>query len=120
VAGLLAQAINLPAIVGAFLSGLALNAAVKRKAAKKDLEFVGNSLFIPIFFIATGFLINPKALAHTIETNFGLVLAIIGALLVGKYFAAMIIGRSFGYTRDARFTHVAAGCCDACGHIGRL
>jgi Kef-type K+ transport system membrane component KefB len=104
VASLLAESINLPGIVGAFLSGLALNAAVQQKAAKKDLEFIGNSLFIPIFFIATGFLINPGALVHTVRNNFGLVLAIIGALLVGKYTAATIVSRAFGYSRDARLT----------------
>lgn len=104
VAALLAESVNLPGIVGAFLSGLALNAAVQQKAAKKDLEFIGNSLFIPVFFIATGFLINPSALVHTVGSNFGLVVAIIGALLVGKYVAATIASRAFGYSRDARMT----------------
>ena len=66
VASSLAQVIQLPDIVGAFLSGLALNAAVKEKEPKKDLEFIGNSLFIPIFFVTTGFLIDPRALAHSL------------------------------------------------------
>ena len=43
VAGLLAQSINLPGIVGAFLAGLAVNEAVRDKPAKEKLEFVGNS-----------------------------------------------------------------------------
>jgi Na+:H+ antiporter len=104
VASLLAESIHLPGIVGAFLSGLAVNAAVQGKAAKKDLKFIGNSLFIPIFFIATGFLVNPRALAHSIRTDFVLVLAIIGALVIGKYAAATIAARAFGYSRDARMT----------------
>ena len=33
-----------------------------------------------------------------------LVLAIIGALLIGKYAAATIAGRAFGYSQDARMT----------------
>ena len=49
VASLLAESINLPDIVGAFLAGLAVNAAVKNKPAKEKLEFFGNSFFIPIF-----------------------------------------------------------------------
>ena len=49
VAGLLAQLINLPGIVGAFLAGLAVNAAVRDKSAKGKLEFFANSLFIPSF-----------------------------------------------------------------------
>ena len=47
VAGLLAQIVNLPGIVGAFLAGLAVNSAVHDKPAKKKLEFFGNSFFIP-------------------------------------------------------------------------
>ena len=48
VAGLLAQIINLPGIVGAFLAGLAVNAAVHDKPAKEKLKFFGNSFFIPL------------------------------------------------------------------------
>ena len=103
-ASALAQVIQLPDIVGAFLAGLALNAAVKEKAAKKDLEFIGNSLFIPIFFITTGFLVDPSALARGIVTDLPLVLSIIGALVVAKFAAAEITGRMYGYTRDERLT----------------
>jgi hypothetical protein len=45
-------------MVGAFLAGLAVNAAVHDKPAKGKLEFFANSLFIPICFIVTGFLID--------------------------------------------------------------
>jgi len=99
-----AQLIQLPDIVGAFLAGLSLNAAVKEKAAKKDLEFIGNTLFIPIFFITTGFLIDPRALAHSLVSDLPLVLAIIGALVIGKLAAAEITGRLYGYTTDERLT----------------
>jgi Kef-type K+ transport system membrane component KefB len=104
VASSLAEVIQLPDIVGAFLSGLALNAAVREKEAKKKLEFIGNSLFIPIFFITTGFLINPSALAHSLVSDSPLVLSIIGALVVGKFVAAEITGRMYGYTSDERLT----------------
>jgi Kef-type K+ transport system membrane component KefB len=49
VAGLLAEIINLPGIVGAFLAGLAVNAAVKDKPAKAKLEFFGNSFLSQSF-----------------------------------------------------------------------
>jgi Kef-type K+ transport system membrane component KefB len=104
VAATLAQAIQLPGIVGAFLSGLALNSAVREKAAKKELEFIGNSLFIPIFFITTGFLIDPRALVHSLTSDAGLVGSIIGALVIGKYVAAEATGRAFGYSSNARLT----------------
>jgi len=104
IAALLAQAINLPGIVGAFLAGLAVNAAVRDKPAKDKLEFFGNTLFIPIFFIVTGFLINPVAFLHTITRNFALAVGVVGALLVGKWIAAQIAGRRFAYTAPARKT----------------
>ena len=61
VAGLLAQIVNLPGIVGAFLAGLALNAAVHDKPAKGTLNLLANSLFVPIFFLVTGLLIDPMS-----------------------------------------------------------
>jgi Kef-type K+ transport system membrane component KefB len=104
VAGLLAQSINLPGIVGAFLAGLAVNAAVKNKPAKDKLEFFGNSFFIPIFFAVTGFLINPVAFFQSITTNFPLASGVIAALLVGKWIAAQIVGHVFAYNAATRVT----------------
>jgi Kef-type K+ transport system membrane component KefB len=103
-AGVLAQAINLPGIVGAFLAGLAVNAAVHEKPAKMKLEFFGNSFFIPIFFATTGFLIDPVVFAKSIVDNFPLVIGIVGALIVGKFIAAEIAGRAFAYSSAARLT----------------
>src|SRR5262249_39945368 len=90
IAGVLAQAVNLPGIVGAFLAGLALNEAVRENPAKDKLEFFGNSFFIPIFFIMTGFLIDPLALVQSVVQNFALVMAVVFALVAGKFIAAQI------------------------------
>jgi Na+:H+ antiporter len=104
VAAVLADSINLPGIVGAFLAGLALNAAVHDKPAKEKLEFFGNSLFIPSFFIVTGFLIDPRVFIRSILNNFALASAVILALLIGKWIAAEIVGRRFAYSRAERMT----------------
>jgi Na+:H+ antiporter len=104
VAGVLAHIVNLPDIVGAFLAGLAVNAAVHDKPAKEKLEFFGKAFFIPIFFIVTGFLIDPIVFAHSVLDNFPLVAAIIVALVVGKGLAAELAGRAFKYTPAARLT----------------
>jgi len=104
VAGYLAEIINLPPIVGAFLAGLAANAATQHKPAKEKLEFIGDSLFIPCFFMSTGFLISPMEFFNSITHNSTLVIAIIGALLVGKGVASEISGLAFGYTPAARKT----------------
>jgi Kef-type K+ transport system membrane component KefB len=104
VAGLLAQSINLPGIVGAFLAGLAVNSAVHDKPAKGKLEFFANSLFIPMFFIVTGFLIDPLVFLRSVVDNFALASAVILALLVGKLIAAEIAGRAFQYSATERLT----------------
>src|SRR6476646_4500004 len=104
VAGSLADVISLPPIVGAFLAGLAVNEATRNHPAKEKLAFFANALFIPLFFIDTGFLIDPRNFIGSIENHFGLVLAIISALLVGKWIAAAIVSRLFAYTSAARKT----------------
>jgi len=104
IAGSLADVINLPPIVGAFLAGLAVNEATREHPAKEKLEFFASSLFIPLFFIDTGFLIDPRNFIGSIRNNFGLVAAIIGALFVGKWIAANVAARLFGYTPAARRT----------------
>ena len=65
---------------------------------------VGTALFIPSFFVATGFLISPTNFWQSITGNFGLVVAIVGALLVGKAIAAATAGRLFDYSWAAQKT----------------
>ncbi len=102
ISGVAAQAIQLPGIVGAFLAGLAVNASARDKSAAVKLEFIAKTLFIPAFFVVTGFLIDPITFVSGIRDNFLLVAGLIGALLVGKWIAAEAVGRAFGYSPAAR------------------
>jgi Kef-type K+ transport system membrane component KefB len=104
VAGVLADLINLPGIVGAFLAGLAVNAAVQEHAAKAKLDFFGKALFIPCFFVATGFLIDPIEFARSVAGSLALITGIVVTLALGKWIAAEVVGRAFGYTPAARLT----------------
>ncbi len=104
IAGVLAEAIQLPGIVGAFLAGLAVNASAQGHPASAKLEFLGKSLFIPIFFMVTGFLIDPVAFVYGLLDHGVLALSIIVALLVGKWIAAEAVGRWLCYSRDERLT----------------
>src|SRR6201997_2093756 len=104
VAGAIADLINLPGIVGAFLAGLAVNGAVRDNPARTKLDFFGKTLFIPSFFIVTGLLIDPVAFAADVVDHFPLALGIIVALLAGKWIAAAAGARAFGYTPAARST----------------
>jgi Na+:H+ antiporter len=102
--GVLARLVNLPDIVGAFLAGLAINEAVRDKAAKEKLEFIAKSFFIPIFFAVTGFLIDPLVFARSVVDNFATVSAILVALIAGKWLAAEATGWAFAYSPAARRT----------------
>jgi len=104
VAAALAAVVQLPGIVGAFLAGLALNEAAQNKPAEEKLGFFANALFIPTFFLVTGFLIDPAVFVRSLIDNFGLAVSIVLALLVGKFLAAQIAGRAFEYSQPARMT----------------
>ena len=62
------------------------------------LEFVGTSLFIPMFLISIGLNIDPAVLID--PPTIGLGLLFTGFVLVGKTSAAIIAGRIFGLSRD--------------------
>jgi Kef-type K+ transport system membrane component KefB len=98
-AGFGAETINLEPIIGAFLAGLAINRVLSHGEAKKELEFLGNTLFIPMFFLTIGFLIDVKVFVQTLGERTGLVAGIVGGLIVSKYLAAQLTQRLFGYTR---------------------
>lgn len=96
-AAIAAEAIELEGIIGAFLSGIAVNQAVKGTRVKEKLEFLGNSFFIPAFFIVTGFLVDIRLLATSLTTDLPLVAAIVVALVASKFAASELAGRMFGF-----------------------
>ena len=77
-------------------------------------EFLGRSLFIPIFFVVTGFLINPITLVYGIFRQLLLVACIIGALLVGKCIAASRIIRSVQPVNDCSTIECSMSCFCLC------
>ncbi len=93
ICAVLAELIHMEGILGAFLAGLAVNAAVRSSPAKDKLQFLGNVLFIPAFFMVTGFLIDPRVLVDTLASNITQVVAIIASLVCAKWLAAEIAGR---------------------------
>jgi Kef-type K+ transport system membrane component KefB len=99
-AGFGADAINLEPIIGAFLAGLAINRALRHGEAKEQLEFVGNTLFIPMFFVSIGFLIDVRVFAETLVARVGLVVGIVGGLILAKFLAARLTQRVFCYSRS--------------------
>jgi Kef-type K+ transport system membrane component KefB len=98
-AGFGAEVINLEPIIGAFLAGLAINRALKHDEAQRQLEFLGNTLFIPMFFVSIGFLIDVRVFLQTLVAKTGLVVGIVGGLIAAKFLAAQLTRRLFGYSR---------------------
>lgn len=99
-ASFLAQAAGLEAIIGAFLTGLALNRLIPNTSALMNrIDFVGNAIFIPIFLIGVGMLVDCRAFTSGWDSLLvALVMTVIAT--VSKYLAALITEKSFKYTRD--------------------
>src|SRR5262245_10043986 len=95
-----AEAIHLEGIIGAFLAGLAVNRAVENSHAKEQLESLGNTLFIPAFFVTIGFLIDVRVFVDTIMNNLPLVVGIVATPIVAKLIAGVVTQKSLGYTHD--------------------
>jgi Kef-type K+ transport system membrane component KefB len=100
VAAIGAEAIHLEGIIGAFLAGLAANRAIEKSEGKEMIELLGNTLFIPAFFVTIGFLIDVRVFVDTIVNNLGLVCGIVLTPIVAKLTAGVVTRKCFGYTRD--------------------
>lgn len=86
-------------LIGAFLAGLGLNRLVPSRGGLMDrLDFVGSSLFIPVFLISIGLNIDPALLVDPATIALGVLFT--GFVLVGKTAAAIITGVAFKYSVD--------------------
>ncbi|GAX44909.1 sodium/hydrogen exchanger [Tolypothrix sp. NIES-4075] len=90
-----AQLIGVEKIVGAFLAGLAVNGVLASGPVKEKVMFVGSVLFIPIFFVHLGSLINlpPASNFSTLK----LTLFIVIGLLLSKFLAAFLAKLLYRY-----------------------
>jgi Kef-type K+ transport system membrane component KefB/nucleotide-binding universal stress UspA family protein len=91
-----AQLIGVEKIIGAFLAGLAVNDVVGDGPVKEKVEFVGSVLFIPIFFVDLGLLIDLPAFVKSIGTIW-LTAAIVVGLIVSKLLAAVLAKLVYRY-----------------------
>ena len=98
----LTQIAGVEPIIGAFVAGLILNRFVPHTSTLMNrIEFIGNSLFIPVFLISVGMLVDvhvlfkgPKALIVAITLTV--------VALVGKWLAAFFTQKTFKYTKNQR------------------
>ncbi len=101
-AAFLAEIAGLEAIIGAFFAGLALNKLIPNSSTLMNrVEFIGNSLFIPFFFISVGMIVDMSVIL-----NGWLALVIAGTLtvvaLIGKWLAAWLAQLTFKFSKGQR------------------
>lgn len=101
-AGFLAEAAGIEAIIGAFLAGLALNRLIPHTSPLMNrIEFVGNALFIPFFLIGVGMLIDFRVFFTGFETfKVAVIMTVVATF--SKFLAAWISQKSFGFTKAER------------------
>ncbi|HOK38761.1 MAG TPA: cation:proton antiporter [Bacteroidales bacterium] len=100
--GILAEIAGVEAIIGAFLTGLALNRLIPRTSPLMNrVEFVGNAIFIPFFLISVGMLIDYRAFFTDFEIiKVGGVMIIVATY--AKYIAAWLTQKTFRFSADQR------------------
>jgi hypothetical protein len=95
---MLAEVFGIEGIVGAFFAGLALNRLVPNEGPSMDrIEFFGSAIFIPVFLVSVGLLLDPSVM-FTSET-LGIAALLCLACLGGKAIAAGLTSPLLGFSR---------------------
>jgi len=102
ISGLLARAAGIEPIIGAFLAGLALSNLIPPTSALMNrISFIGNNLFIPVFLISVGMIVDFTVLFN----GFGaLIFAVtmVAVAIISKFAAAWIMQLIYKYTNTER------------------
>lgn len=102
ISSLLASMAGIEPIIGAFLAGLALSSLVPHSSALMNrISFIGNNLFIPIFLISVGLMVDLKVIANGSGAILFTTILVIVALL-SKYLAAYFTQKIFSYSTIER------------------
>lgn len=98
----LAEAAGLEAIIGAFLSGLALNRFIPHVSPLMNrIDFVGNAIFIPFFLISVGMLVDISVLFKGLGAIKVAAVMIVVAV-ASKYIAALVTQKTFKLSKQDR------------------
>ncbi len=95
----LAHLVGIEPIIGALLSGFALNRLIPEHGPLMSrIKFVAEALFVPFFLLSVGMLVDVRAFADP-DAWFAII-ALVSVTIVSKGLAAFITSRVFGYTSD--------------------
>ena len=113
VSALLADWAGLESILGAFICGVSLNRLVPNLSpVMMRINFVGNNIFVPLFLIGVGMMIDVSLLWEGWAT-ITIAVVMIGTKLAGKWIAAWVAQKRFGLQAAERqlmfgLTHATA------------
>jgi len=97
-AATLADSMGVEGIVGAFFAGLGLNRLVPNEGPLMErIDFFGSAVFVPIFLVSVGFLLDPSVMAQ--GETLKLAAFFILAALIGKAIASLATGRALNLSR---------------------
>lgn len=100
--GFAAELAGIEAIIGAFLAGLSMNRLIPHVSSLMNrIDFVGNAIFIPIFLISVGMLIDYRAFVSGWET-IKVAAVITTVAILSKYLAALFTQKIYRYTKAER------------------
>ncbi|MGO4889907.1 cation:proton antiporter [Anaerobacillus sp. MEB173] len=97
VCAFMAIAIGVEPIIGAFLAGLSLNRLILQNGPLMNrIKFIGNTIFIPFFFLSVGMLMDLRVLfGDTVALM--IATSMIALVIAGKAIAAWITCKLFHY-----------------------
>lgn len=94
---LLAMVAGLEDIIGAFFAGLAVNRLIPHRSSLANrVDFVGASIFIPMFLLSVGMIVDIRSMAD--PSMWAVAGVILGSVVVTKAIAAFISGKLFRYS----------------------
>jgi Kef-type K+ transport system membrane component KefB/mannitol/fructose-specific phosphotransferase system IIA component (Ntr-type) len=100
----LALAVGVEAIIGAFLVGLALNSLIPSQGLLSNrIHFLGEAFLIPFFLLSVGMLVDVRLLVAGPEAWL-LLAALLVVGIAGKWLAAHGTGAVFRFTGEERWT----------------
>jgi Kef-type K+ transport system membrane component KefB len=99
-AALLAQALDIEPLIGAFFAGLALNKLIPHTSPLMNrIMFIGHNLFVPFFIISIGMLIDLSLFFTNIQSLIFAASILVVAVFT-KFLAAWVLRKLFHYSAE--------------------
>lgn len=93
-----ARLIDIEPIIGAFLAGISIRPLIPQLSPLMNrIQFIGNTLFIPLFLLSVGMLVNPATLIQE-PRSFVVSGVMIIVAIVAKFIPAWGVGKYFKFS----------------------